>query len=167
MKVDHNDIVQRLHREQSPSKTIDGALDFTLRVIAVLPASERAGLLRKEAGENIVPHNGVMVSAGRICYPDGQLYKVLTDIPATNGPQWLDNGIVDPSFYVAVERNTPPAPLPPPPPEPEPPADDVLAQLLDLFIQVGDSVTTIAEATVSIDKRLERLETGRFPVRLR
>jgi hypothetical protein len=100
--VNHADLVAQCHREQPPEKTVEGALAFTVRVLNRLPRSERAGLLRKPAGENITAFHGVMVSAGRICYPNGNLYKILTDIPATMAPVWNDDGAVEPERYFDV-----------------------------------------------------------------
>jgi len=59
-----------------------------------------AGLLLKPSGENIVQWNGRSYSASRICFPDGHIYKLLTDVPTTNGPSWQDNAYVDRSLYV-------------------------------------------------------------------
>ena len=59
--IDHADIVQQLHGEDPPAKTLEGALAFLLRVVARLQdefPSERVGLLIKTAGENIVPYGG-------------------------------------------------------------------------------------------------------------
>lgn len=131
MTVNNIDIVQQLHAEQPPARTVEGALAFLLALLQRLPVNERAGLLLKPAGENIVAHHGQMVSAGRICYPDGQLYKVLTDIPTTNGPSWQDDGTVDPSRYLAVPRDT--AQEPPPPVDDRP---DVLAAIGALTVKV-------------------------------
>jgi len=97
----HLDIVREVYAATPADKTVAGALVFTVRVIQRLnqlfPA-ERAGLLLKSAGENHVPYTtklgDVQVSASRICYPDLKLWKVLSDVPTTNGPQWLDDGFV-------------------------------------------------------------------------
>jgi hypothetical protein len=35
-----------------------------------------------------------------MCYPDGHIYKLLSDVPTTNGPSWQDDGLVDRSLYV-------------------------------------------------------------------
>ena len=43
---------------------------------------------------------GYSFAAGRICYPDGHIYKVLSDVGGANGPSWQDNGFVDRSLYV-------------------------------------------------------------------
>jgi hypothetical protein len=142
MNVTHLDVVQDEAARDPAAQTVDGALAFTLRVIARLNArfpGERAGLLIKTAGENIVAYGGTSVSAGRICYPDQQLYKVLTDIPATNGPQWLDDGLARVGGYiggylavagVAPVLEPPPAPvIDPPPPSDLPGVAERLAAL--------------------------------------
>ena len=98
--MNHLDIVQRVYAEQPADKTVAGALAFLLRLLPQLPPEERAGLLRKDGGENVLAFGSVNVSVGRICYPDGRLVKVLSDVPATNGPEWLDDGYVDPGRYV-------------------------------------------------------------------
>lgn len=103
MKVDHGDIVRRIYEQFPPLHTPSGAVVFVLQVINALPRHEGAGLLQKTAGDNIVPYNDTMVSAGRICYPDGQIYKLLTDIPTTMAPVWDDDGTVDPARYVVVD----------------------------------------------------------------
>ena len=40
--------------------------------------------------------------AGRICYPDGHIIKMISDVGpgGANGPSWQDNGFVDPSLYL-------------------------------------------------------------------
>ena len=43
---------------------------------------------------------GYSFAAGRICYPDGHIYKVLSDVGGGNGATWADNGFVDRSLYV-------------------------------------------------------------------
>lgn len=112
---DHGYLVNQCYAAQPAEKTVDGALAFTLRVIAALPASEGAGLLLKPSGDNIADYQGQMVSAGRICYPDGHLYKVLTDVPTTNGPSWQDNGMADSAAYIKVTGGSPgPTPAPTP-----------------------------------------------------
>jgi hypothetical protein len=95
--------------------SLTGGFEVTKRVAWAL-RHEGAGLLMKAGGENIVEWAGVSFSASRVCYPDGHLYKVLTDVPTTNGAQWLDNGFVDPSLYLPAldpgeETSPPPPPL--------------------------------------------------------
>ena len=83
----------------NPARTEEGAFEVTKRV-AWLLRGQGAGLLIKNGGENIVPWKGYSFSAARICYPDGHIYKLLTDVPTTNGPSWQDNGFVDRSLYL-------------------------------------------------------------------
>jgi hypothetical protein len=92
-------LVSCVHGAVNPDRTEHGAFEVTKRV-AWLLRGEGAGLLIKNGGENIVPWMGYSFSAGRICYPDGHIYKVLSDIPSTNGPSWQDNDFVHPSLYV-------------------------------------------------------------------
>lgn len=82
-----------------PAHTVDGAFEVTKRIAWLLRGSG-AGLLIKNGGENIVLWKGMSFAAARICYPDGHIYKVLTDVPTTNGPSWQDNDFVDRSLYV-------------------------------------------------------------------
>jgi hypothetical protein len=125
VKVDHLDVVLEVARQEPPAKTLEGALAFTLKVLAVLThhyPEERAGLLVKVAGESILTHtDGVSYSVNRICYPDQQLYKILTDTPATNAPEWEDNGVAQVGGYVhGYAALTPPLPVVLPGPLPPP-----------------------------------------------
>ena len=88
-----------VHAAVNPARTVAGAFEVTKRVAWLLRGSG-GGLLLKPGGENIVTWNGRSYSAGRICFPDGHIYKVLSDIPTTNGPSWQDNDFVDRSLYV-------------------------------------------------------------------
>jgi hypothetical protein len=102
---DKDRLVECIHDEVRPGPTVEDAFEVTKRVAWAL-RGEKAGLLIKNGGENIISWHGMSFSAGRICYPDGHIYKVLTDIPATNGPSWQDDGFVDPSLYVpAIDPN--------------------------------------------------------------
>lgn len=115
LKPNHADIVEQVHVAQPPARTIDGALNFLLRVIARLQhdfPTERVGLLIKTAGENIVPYASTSVSASRIVYPDHDLLvKILSDVPTTNGPSWQpEEGIPNTGHhegYLAVIQDTP------------------------------------------------------------
>jgi hypothetical protein len=82
-----------------PAHTAEGAFEVTKRIAWLLRASG-GGLLLKPGGENIVSWKGRSFSASRICFPDGKIWKVLSDVPTTNGPSWQDNGFVDRSLYV-------------------------------------------------------------------
>ena len=98
-------LVECIHDHVNPSRTVEGAFEVTKRVAWAL-RGEGAGLLIKNAGENIIGWQGYSFAAARICYPDGHIYKVLTDVPGTNGPSWQDNNFVDRSLYVpAIDPN--------------------------------------------------------------
>jgi hypothetical protein len=83
----------------NPARTVEGAFEVTKRVAWLLRASG-GGLLIKNGGENIVSWKGLSFAAGRICFPDGHIWKVLSDVPTTNGASWQDNDFVDRSLYV-------------------------------------------------------------------
>jgi hypothetical protein len=118
----HADVVAQVATEHPPAKTVDGAFQFTLEVLAALTAQfpqEHAGLLEKVLGDNIVPYAGTLVSAGRIAYPNQHSIKLLSDVPTTNGPKWEDEGPVSlggfMKGYLAIQTPTPtpttPAPI--------------------------------------------------------
>jgi hypothetical protein len=85
-------IVECVHAAVRPPHTVAGAFEVTKRVAWLLRGSG-AGLLLKPGGENIVTWKGQSFSAGRIVYPNGHLFKLLSDIPTTNGPSWQDEGV--------------------------------------------------------------------------
>ena len=88
-----------VHDAVNPGQGAEAAFEVTKRV-AWLLRGEGAGELIKNGGENIVSWKGYSFSAGRICYPDGHIYKVLSDVGGGNGATWADNGFVDKSLYV-------------------------------------------------------------------
>jgi hypothetical protein len=96
---DKERFVDCVHGHINPSRTVEGGFEVTKWVAWGL-RGEGAGLLIKNGGENIIGWQGYSFAAGRICYPNGQIYKVLTDVPSTNGPSWQDNGFVDRGLYV-------------------------------------------------------------------
>jgi hypothetical protein len=83
----------------NPAHTVDGAFEVTKRIAWLLRGSG-AGLLIKNGGENIALWKGFSFAAARICFPDGHIWKVLSDVPTTNGPSWQDNDFVDRSLYL-------------------------------------------------------------------
>jgi hypothetical protein len=92
-------LVRCVHAAVKPGGTVEGAFEVTKRVAWLLRGGG-AGLLIKNGGENIISWQGRSFAAARICYPDGHIYKVLSDVPTTNGPSWQDNDFVDRSLYV-------------------------------------------------------------------
>ncbi len=90
------DLVEDIHALVKPAHTPEGAFEVTKRVAWAL-REHGAGLLIKEGGDNVVEWRGKRFSAGRVIFTNGHLFKVLTDIPTTNGPSWQDEGI-DPAL---------------------------------------------------------------------
>ena len=90
------EVVKCVHAAINPAHTAAGAFEVTKRVAWLLRGGG-AGLLIKNGGENIVSWRGYSFSAARMVYPDLHLYKLLSDVPTTNGPTWQDEGI-DPSL---------------------------------------------------------------------
>ena len=97
---DKMDLVDCIHGHIQPHDQY-AAFEVTKRVAWAL-RGEGAGLLIKNAGDNIVSWQGYSFSAGRICYPDGHIYKVIGDAGpgGANSPSWSDNGFVDRSLYL-------------------------------------------------------------------
>ncbi len=78
--------------------------------VAWLLRAENAGMLIKTGGDGVMSWQGYSFSASRICYPDGHLWKILSDAGpgGANGPQWSDNDTVDPTLYVkAIDPSKP------------------------------------------------------------
>jgi hypothetical protein len=70
--------------------------------VAWLLRGEGAGLLIKPSGDGWVLWQGYQFSISRICYPDGHIYKILSDAGpnGVNGPIFSDNDFVDKALYV-------------------------------------------------------------------
>jgi hypothetical protein len=86
-----------------------GDLEVVKRV-AWLLRGDGGGLLIKDSGENTVRWQGYSFSATRICFPDGQIYKIIGDAGpgGANSPGFEDNGFVDKSLYVpAIDPSKP------------------------------------------------------------
>jgi len=94
-------LVECVHAAVRPGSSGAMAFEVTKRV-AWLLRGQGAGLLIKNGGENIISWAGYSFSISRICFPDGHIYKVISDAGdgGTNGPTWADNDFVDRSLYV-------------------------------------------------------------------
>jgi hypothetical protein len=106
---DKYNVVACVHGFVNPGPSSTRAFEVTKRV-AWLYRGEGMGLLIKTGGENIISWQGFSFAIGRVCYPDGHIYKVLSDVGdgGTNGPSWSDNDFVDASLYVpAINPNLP------------------------------------------------------------
>ena len=105
---DREALVECIHATIKPRNEHE-AFEVTKRVAWAL-RGQGGGLLIKNGGENIVSWQGYSFSAGRVCFPDGHIYKVITDVGpgGANGPQWADNDFVDRSLYVpAIDPSRP------------------------------------------------------------
>lgn len=173
MKVNHLDIVQQMHARQPPtSGSLDSCFQFQRRVLEALARvfpAEGWGYLKK-GGENTTQFNGQTIKVGRVCGPDSQLYKIMTDIPTTNDPIWNDDGILTVDFPgtepgqwwmpfegAAVPVPTPdpvPGPTPTPTPSPAPsPNPDLMTAVQAVLVQVNIQANLIA----TMSSRMEAL----------
>src|ERR1041385_1841861 len=98
MQNDHGDLARQAFDASTlpaPPRTAQDALGYLNLLLSLLPPGEHAGYVTApDGGENsaYLP-TGEFVRVGRVCYPNGQLYKVMSDVP-NGGPQWVDNGLV-------------------------------------------------------------------------
>ncbi len=78
--------------------------EVTKRVAWLLRASG-GGLLLKGSGENVVPWMGINYSASRICFPDGHIFKLFTDVGpgGANLPIYSDNNFAPVTDYVPAK----------------------------------------------------------------
>jgi hypothetical protein len=100
---DYEAVIQCVHAVVQPGSSLTRAFEVTKRVAWIF-RGEGMGLLIKNGGENIIGWNGYSFSVGRVCYPDGKIWKIMSDVGegGANSPSWQDNGYVDPSLYVAA-----------------------------------------------------------------
>jgi hypothetical protein len=172
----HGDVVAQLAAEQPPDHTLEGAAQFLVRVVERLNQlypNERAGLLEKVDGENIIPYGGTLISASRIAYPDQHLFKLLQDVPTTNRPQWVDDGFASIGGFLKgylPVAGVPPTPMPPPivtlPPPVIPPVvspqpvpivldlSSVNAQLAEIAAELHEHVRADGDAHASINQNV-------------
>ena len=102
------DLVMCVWAVVKPGNSV-GDMEVVKRV-AWLLRGEGAGLLIKNGGENAVLWQGYSFSASRICYSDGNIYKVIIDAGPGGGnlPTFADNDFVDPKLYVpAIDPSKP------------------------------------------------------------
>lgn len=172
---DHSEIVKQQYALQPPTigenlpanDQVQSLLAYLLRVRAALPQDEQPGLLRKDAGENVVYYAPakVNISVSRICYADGQIYKVMqnagpqfpgADRNNANAPTWADDGTVEKFRYIggpfaAVEL--PPVPVPVPVDPPAPPADPAEPDPVVAFLV--NALNSLAQSQAILHAQLE------------
>lgn len=155
--MDHLDIAQRAFDVANlppPLRTPADALRYVTTLLSLLPASERAGYVKGPlGGENVapLPDFGTLVRVGRVMYPDGQIYKVMGNVP-NGGPQWVVED-VRPEFYVPFAVTGPP-PVPVPIPDPA-----LRAWQLEVIKQLG----IINQQLAALEPRIQALEARPAP----
>ncbi len=91
---------QCIHDIINPGASGTLAFEVTKRVAWAL-RGQGGGELIKTGGENIISWQGQSFSISRICFPDGHIYKIISDAGdgGTNGSTYSDDGFVDKSLY--------------------------------------------------------------------
>ena len=97
MMVDHADFARQAFDTSAlppTPRTVQDALRYIRALLALLPAGEEAGYVKGPAGgENVTAlPDGTLVRISRVMYPDGQIYKVMSDAP-NGGPQWVEEDV--------------------------------------------------------------------------
>lgn len=152
--MDHTDLARAAFDASllpPPPRAVTDALRYVTNLLGMLPPNERAGYVKGPAGgENVAPlADGTLVRVSRVIYPDGQIYKVLSDAPNGN-PQWVAEDM-RPDLYVPFvwqDGDDPPGP----------PLDTWLAELVQrhehelgtLRQQLADFVNWTHEVTKQI-----------------
>ena len=80
MMVDHLDLARQAIDASAlpdPPRTVEQALSFLNRLLALLPPEERGGYVTAPPGadNSAFLADGTLVRVARVCYPDGQLYR--------------------------------------------------------------------------------------------
>jgi hypothetical protein len=102
------DLSHCVHDAVKPTNSV-GDLEVVKR-IAWLKRGDGAGLLIKTGGDNVVLWQGYSLSASRICFSDGRIFKVISDAGpgGANAADYSDNGTVDIGSYVpAIDPSKP------------------------------------------------------------
>lgn len=144
-------VVAEVYGERTVAKTLDGALDFLIRAAQRVNQrypNEKAGLLIKRAGENIVPYQGDLVGASRLAFKDRNLLiKILSDVPGGNGPSCAEDGPIPNGGYyggwIAVPTATDPGPTNPTNPTNPGPGSSLEQQMTEALVRI----TRVEETT--------------------
>lgn len=102
-----------------------------------------AGLLRKDAGSNILLPDGVRVSQDVIVFPNGEGYDCLGSGETLATPQWsgpIEGSPFPSNRYYKVSADVPPPPPQPGPqpgPQPQPPAGDTQGRILYVLERIA------------------------------
>ena len=100
MMVDHADLRGRRSTQCLAARHAPFTTRCVFRaLLALLPPAEgriRRGTTRRRERPELP--DGTLVRISRVMYPDGQIYKVMSDAP-NGGPQWVEEDI-RPELYV-------------------------------------------------------------------
>lgn len=148
MTTNHLELVQQAF-DANPlpptPRAVDSITPILVWLLGHLPAAEQAGYTKSSAGASntIQLADGTYVRVARVSYPDGQIYKFMSDVP-NGGPQWVAED-VRPDLYLPVagpigpESGTPSADLTP-----------VLVRLAALEASAGQLTALFAELVKQI-----------------
>lgn len=162
--VDHTDLAHDAFELSGllptpPYRTVDDALRYVTILLGIIPASEHLGYVKAPAGGSnvaVTPDGLNLVRAGRVMSPDGQIYKVMSDVP-NGGPQWVAEDS-QPALYVPYVST----PLPGPVPNDSELERRVVA-LEALFKAVHSQLGTLNEQAAKLDGRIAALEARPMP----
>lgn len=129
MPANREDVVRSI-RAKYPTPLGDQADEFLSEVARATGAK----LLRKDAGNHIVLHNGTPVSADILMFGD-QGVDVLGDSEGAATPGWMEKGSI-PGTYVEPDQAADPGPAPAPGPDPGPagPGLSINEQILHVLV---------------------------------
>lgn len=104
-----------------PPRQVEDVRPYLLRTLELLPAADQIGYCKAPpGGENsITLPDGTLVRVGRVCWPNGQIVKIMFDVP-NGGPQWVEEDVQPALYHPYADDHEPP--------DPEPPPDDELAE---------------------------------------
>lgn len=157
--VNHVDEVKSLAAKFPIDRTSEKSIfQFTKRVAFELHKVDGCGLLIKDGGENVVIENGKSYSISRVCYPDGQIYKILSDAGpgGANGPQWSDDGKVEPNRFA---EPIPVGDAPQEPPGPDPSLGARVTKLEGDLLNVFGSLENVVKAVNFLNDQCNALNT--------
>lgn len=118
--TDYTEIAHQAFEDVAPwpptPRDVEAVRPYLLRTLFLLPPADHIGYCQAPpGGENsITLPDGTLVRVGRVCWPNGQIVKIMNDVP-NGGPQWVEEDI-RPELYLPYSTE-------PVPPTPEPPSD--------------------------------------------
>lgn len=89
-----------------PPRTVESIRPYLEETLKNLPIGENYGYVKAPNGaeNSITLEDGTFVRVARVMTPDGQLYKIMNDVP-NGGPQWVAEDI-RPDLYHPYPTNS-------------------------------------------------------------